>query len=237
VITLEGWSWDVPKEMRLNPEIEYGTVTETAERGGQTYKTVTIGSGNDKQTWMAENLNYYDETLDGHSWCYGAEDSENTPNCAVTGRLYTWAAAIDSVGIYKNLGLECGLGKDCTEDLPAKIQGICPNGWRLPTNEDWELLFKNVGGKENAYKALKSQTGWFNESANGSDDVGFSALPAGLRGGQGGYFDVGKEAAFWSFTDSYSNNAYIMILNYYSEEAILAYYGKNNGYSIRCLKD
>ena len=226
----DGWSWDVPKEDRLNPEIDYGSTTDS--RDGQIYKTVKIGD----QIWMAENLNYADSvktpSLMGKNWCY----ANKAENCAVTGRLYTWAAAIDSVKLATDADnpQDCGSGKECT--LPDTVQGICPPGWHLPEKKEWDTLLTKVGGEATALKVLKSQTGWFHDG-NGSDDVGFSALPAGDRINNGNFFDIGKLAGFWSASETDYNYAKALDLGYCSNYAALGYYNKSFGFSVRCLKD
>ena len=226
----DGWSWDVPKENRLNPEIAYDSMTDS--RDGQIYKTVKIGD----QIWMAENLNYADSvktpSLMGKNWCY----ANKAENCAVTGRLYTWTAAIDSVKLATDADnpQDCGSGKTCT--LPAKVQGICPDGWHLPEKKEWETLLTKVGGEATALKVLKSQTGWFRQG-NGSDDVGFSALPAGDRINNGNFFDIGKLAGFWSASETDYNYAKALDLGYCSNYAALGYYNKSFGFSVRCLKN
>ncbi len=226
----DGWSWDIPKECRFNPDITYGTMADS--RDGQTYKTVKIG----EQTWMAENLNYADSTktpsLLKRSWCY----NNNVENCAVAGRLYTWSAAIDSVKLATDADnpQDCGYGKICT--LPAKVQGICPEGWHLPTRAEWNTLFAEVGGGLTAGKVLKSQTGWYNKGS-GTDGVGFFALSVGYRDINGIFRDDGIYANFWSTVEFKDNFAYRMCFYYDDESAGLYNFNKINGVSVRCLQD
>ena len=203
--------------------------TLTDLRDGQTYKTVTIGD----QTWMAENLNYAYTGVpasDSTSWCY-----DNDPaNCVKYGRLYTWAVAMDSVGTWSTNGKGCGYGSTCSPT--GTIRGICPEGWHLPDTTEWNTLFTAVGGQSTAGKVLKSQTGW-DDSGNGMDAFGFSALPAGLRDDNGGYDNEGSHAFFWSSTESYSYYAYYMFLYYYDDYAYLYLLNKYYGRSVRCVKD
>ncbi|WP_290913874.1 fibrobacter succinogenes major paralogous domain-containing protein [Fibrobacter sp.] len=221
---------------------DYGTLTDS--RDGQTYKTVTIGD----QVWMAENLNYaytgvpYNYsgyTSDSTSWCY-----ENDPaNCAKYGRLYTWAAAMDSSGTWSTNGKGCGYGSECSPT--GTIRGICPEGWHLPDTTEWNTLFSAVGGVQDedyAYRwhgagtALKSTGGWYNDR-NGTDAFGFSALPAGYRLNNGSCNYEGYDAYFWSSTEGSSHNAYGMNLHTYGDYAYLGYKYKYGGFSVRCLKD
>ena len=190
-------------------------------RDGKAYKYVTIGT----QTWMAENLNY--ETA--NSWCY----DDVTSNCATYGRLYTWAAAMDSAGTWSTNGKGCGYGSTCSPAYP--VRGVCPSGWHLPTKAEFETLFTAVGGSSTAGTQLKSTTGW-NDSGNGIDAFGFSALPAGYY--YLGYFSYdGYNANFWSSTEYSSDYAYFMYLYNDYDFASLDYYYKDYGFSVRCLRD
>ena len=200
-------------------------------RDNKTYKTIKVGD----QVWMAENLNYADSTttpsLLKHSWCY----NNVAENCAVAGRLYTWAAAIDSVVLYDGgNGVDCGYGKTCS--LPAKVQGVCPDGWHLPTQAEGKTLFTKVGKMSTAGMILKSRTGWWS-NGNGTDAYGFSALPAGSVSGGGDFDEVGLSADFWSATEGDVDFAYSMHLNFASEGAGLNNNHKDIAYSVRCLKD
>lgn len=234
--TLEVWNWDFPKESYLNPDIDYGILID--ERDGQTYRIVRIGD----QTWMAENLNYADSakspSLSGKSWCY----KNVAQNCDVGGRLYTWGAAIDSIKIMTDSDntLNCGSGKVC--GLVGRIQGVCPNGWHLPDTTEWNKLFVTVGGKNVAGRILKSQTGW-NGNRNGSDSVGFSALPVGIlldiiNIDDNAFFNEGNHAYFWSSTDIDDIHVYGTGLDYLGESIGLSEdYKILQGRSVRCIKD
>ena len=191
-------------------------------RDGKTYKTVTIGD----QTWMAENLNY--ET--GNSYCYGDDASY----CSKYGRLYTWSAAMDSVGTWTTNGKGCGYNKTCSPTYP--VRGVCPEGWHLPDTTEWNALFTAVGGQLTAGKVLKSTSGWYS-SGNGTDAYSFSALPAGNRNRHGYFYNDGYNADFWSATEDDSSGAYYMYLGYDSEGAYLHDGYKIYGFSVRCLKD
>ncbi|WP_295041031.1 fibrobacter succinogenes major paralogous domain-containing protein [uncultured Fibrobacter sp.] len=204
---------------------EYGTLLD--DRDGQTYKTVKIGA----QWWMAENLNFVTE----NSGCGGGSGTTEG-NCETYGRLYTWAAAMDSVGEWSTNGRGCGYGSTCSPTLP--VRGVCPKGWHLPRRSEWEALFTTVGGSSTAGKKLKSLTGWYN-SSNGTDAYSFAALPAGLRDGYGHYEDEGYYAFFWSSTERNGYFAYSMALYYVNDNAFLYTYDydNSNGFSVRCVKD
>jgi len=192
----------------------HGTLVD--KRDGKKYKTVKIGD----QTWMAENLNYNAAS----SFCYNNKES----NCAKYGRLYTWAVA---VGKSEEA---CGYGHTCS--LPSdNIQGVCPDGWHLPSKVEWEILFYAVGGPSIAGTKLKSKSGWYG-NGNGTDDFSFSALPAGL-GNYGDYNFEGEYANFWSSSEIDSETAYDVALLHREDKAILFGTPEFAGYSVRCIKD
>ena len=194
-----------------------GSITDT--RDGQTYKTVVIGT----QTWMAQNLNY--ETA--NSYCYGDSPS----NCTKYGRLYTWPAAMDGAGTWSTNGKGCGYNKTCSPTYP--VRGVCPTGWHLPTEAEFETLFTAVG-------KLKSTSGWNDfegKSGNGVDAFAFSALPAGSRDNFGNYGGEGYDAFFWSSTENGSDYAYGMYLYYRDGDAHLNNHYNYYGFSVRCVKD
>lgn len=195
--------------------------TMTDSRDGRVYKIVTIGT----QTWMAENLNYETE----EDWCY----DDSYYNCMKYGRLYTWTTATGSTWDECGNGV-CDLGTDI-------VQGICPDGWHLPTQEEWELLLAIVGGSS----ALRASSGWeksiAGEAGNGYDTYGFTALPGGSRSDEGNYNNGGDVAFIWSATQSnhylYTNYANLLALYSFSSNVTLGKLYKGHAASVRCIQD
>ena len=188
--------------------------------GGQTYETLKIG----EQTWFAENLNYNPNT--GYSACYNNQES----NCAIYGRLYDWSTAMAISNSYN--GTNYGAS--------AEHQGICPSGWRIPNNADWDALMTAVGG--NTGVKLKATSGWSGCSPSGSpylceDIYGFSALPGG-GGDFGGssFANVGDVGNWWSTSEDGSYNAYGRYMHYNNEIVDRGISDKRYLFSVRCVQ-
>jgi len=146
-------------------------------RDGTTYRYVNIGS----QRWMAENLNYGGDTSVNHDTgaCYGNDPA----NCKTYGRLYAWHEVMAV-----NIGFD-GL----LLGISDPHQGICPDGWHVPTESDWTLLAKQGS------VALKANSDLWNPNF-GADNFGFGALPGGYSDGTS-FSNVGSYSYFWTSTE------------------------------------
>lgn len=136
-------------------------------RDGQVYRTVDIGG----LTWMAENMKYAyraPSTLwDSTSFCY----NDDPAICEKHGRLYVYSAIVDSSGLLSDEAKGCGYMVMC--NLGRNVQGICPDGWRIPNYDEFTTLINAVGGNGVAGRNLKAV------EYGGTDSVGFSLLMSG----------------------------------------------------------
>lgn len=219
--------------------IVYGALTD--ERDGQKYKTVKIG----EQTWMAENLNF-DYKIDGKrygSYCYNDEPD----SCAIYGRLYTWATAMDSAALFSDDAKGCG---DSTACEVVRVQGVCPENWHLPSQGEWEVLFRKIDGDDMSKQRLsvdgssiKSKDKWRNNGV-GTDVYGFSALPGGcLWCGKGWsgvpgsdmYSGEGGITYFWTANSEIGDvyASYVML----KDSAFIYGAPKKYAFSVRCIKN
>jgi uncharacterized protein (TIGR02145 family) len=198
-------------------------------RDAREYKTVVIGT----QTWMAENLNY----AAYGSKCGGVTDGiysnsfledVDTENCDKYGRLYDWSTALT----------------------------VCPDGWHLPSDEEWTILTDYVG-KDAAGTKLKATSGWILRTRcvpsgqppplgadyiscgiNGTDDYGFSALPGGYGSSVSNLFYGFTHGYWWSTTEYSLSSAYNRnIMHDYIDYARKTHSLKTDFLSVRCIRD
>lgn len=205
----------------------------TDSRDGQIYKIVKIG----EKWWMAENLNYFYRA--GTAWSYYYKNDSTYRH--KYGVHYSWAAAMDSAGVFSEDGKGCGFRVNCSPKYP--VQGVCPEGWHLPDTTEWQALIKEAGGDSLAKIKLKSTSGWEGYKVEGTDDLGFTALPAG-RGEGEAWIGEGSLAYFWTstyFEESFfsfeEETAYCISLNFSADERVMDHWGKYLRLSVRCVKN
>jgi uncharacterized protein (TIGR02145 family) len=193
---------------------------------GNVYNAVTIGP----QTWMAENLkvSHYrnGEIIPmisiASSWIGNSAGAYCYYNNDVTtvskyGYLYNWFGATDN-------------------------RKICPLGWHLPTDNEWEFLINYLGGESVAGGKMKAKgiTDWTSPNTGADNTSGFNASPSGYRSNSNGSFLSGKSNAYFWSSNEYSlsptsaNTSYLYYLNMYASKSSLP---KGSGASIRCVKD
>lgn len=202
--------------------LDYGSVTDI---DGNLYKTIEIGS----QVWMAENLNvsryrngdtilnYIDSASWNQAttgaWCYYDNDIANG---SVWGRLYNGYAMLDP-------------------------RGICPDGWHVPTTEEWAELKMNTGGENSARHLMLDDPqywSWYDQ-INPDNETGFSAFPTGIRS-LSGFFLQKTHADFWTNsidTATFDQFCWHLLYNspstFFFNDAV----SQNYGQSCRCIQD
>lgn len=180
----------------------------TDSRDGEIYSVVKIGD----QCWMAENLRY------------NAPNSKVNPNVPAPeyGRLYDWNTVMGGVS--------------SSSSNPSGIKGICPDGWHLPSDEEWTVLENSIGGSSIGLD-MKSITGWSN-SGNGTNNTGFNVFPAG-QGDATSYLGLGDNTAFWTSTfENGANGPWGRYLEAASNDILRGIvYGSDTHEYCRCVKD
>ncbi len=200
-----------------------GAKSSEQSYSGLQIESVTIGT----QTWMKENYagtsfrngDPITRVADASSWAeagksgtaaYTTYDNQVTPR-EKWGLLYNFAAITDA-------------------------RGICPQGWRVPNNRDWQALEVFLGGSSQATEALKASQGW-SGTTGGANTSGFGALPAGWRTQDGIFYLAGRIGYFW--TSDLSPDGTVMSHMVFDVERPIFRIGYNPGMgqSLRCIAD
>jgi uncharacterized protein (TIGR02145 family) len=191
---------------------------------GNTYGTIMLGT----QEWTMSNLNVATyrngdpipqvqdfatwQDLTTGAWCYYENNSANGP---VYGRMYNWYAVNDP-------------------------RGLAPAGWHVASDEEWGVMIDLFGGTNEAGGALKATgtTLWADPNEGATNASGFTALPGGRRDSNLDFGNMGEVGKWWTSTEHSAPFAKSRTVDYDSDAALGGYYGdKNNGYSVRCVKD
>lgn len=198
--------------------------------GGRKYRTVKIGN----QIWMAENLDYKFD-VNGSQIPIGQSGNPTTPAAWYYDNNET-SYGID--GTYK-----CGLLYNwyAAKYLEDNKATLLPSGWHVPTSNEFDTLVTNVGGTSTVGTKLKalnnSVTSDWPSNWNGTDDYGFSSLPAGSHG-SGSFYNINTHSVLWTATDSSSSSAYAYFT---TTDALMHTYhvddNKPDAFSLRLVKD
>jgi len=223
-------------------------------RDSKRYSTVLIGT----QCWMAENLNVGDmihstsggtnsdgEQTDNSTlekYCY----DNNATNCDTYGGMYQWAEVVQYLNGASNT--------ESWDPVPTgNIQGICPEGWHLPSDDEYSTLTTYVSNQSawlcnsstsNIAKALAATANWI--TSTGTCDVGnnlgannatgFTALPGGSYQ-SGSCSNLGSSGNWWSCTEYSSTRGWMRHISNEGHNVTRYYNDKTNGISVRCLRD
>jgi uncharacterized protein (TIGR02145 family) len=203
------------------------TTTPLVDWDGNTYGTVKIGN----QVWMAENLkvtHYRDGTiipsgLSDEDWMNLSSGAftvyENTGNNAETyGALYNWYTANGNAGAGKELA---------------------PEGWHIPSDEEWTVLTNYLGNSSVAGGMLKEPgtTHWTFPNAGAINETDFMALPGGKRHPNGSYLELGNRCYFWLAGEIDVQSSWHRILTYDYANIFRTTDDKRFGFSVRCVRD
>ncbi len=208
----------------FNQNLTYG---QMIDQDGNSYKTIEIGP----QTWMAENL----RTTKYRNGFPIANITENQPWITATIGAYCkydLIKNIDTIDLY---------GKLYNWFAISDSRNIAPEGWHVPTDNEFNDLITFLGGSDMAGGKMKESgiLNWLAPNNDASNSSGFTALPSGSRGDWDGSFNfIGENSFFWSNTqyDSYTAWCYSLSFN---DANFKGSYGwnKHSGASVRLVKD
>ncbi|MDD3945408.1 MAG: FISUMP domain-containing protein [Bacteroidales bacterium] len=219
-------------------------------RDDNQYSTVIIGS----RVWMVKNLAYLPEVVgpatgsedsgyetDLYYYVYGYDGTDvnqakATSNYTTYGVLYNWNAAM--------------AGSTSSSANPSGVQGICPAGWHLPSDEEWKQLEMALGmssdqanevgnrGTDEGGKMKEAGTAhWNDPNTEATNSSGFTALPGGTRVYNGILYGIGNYGFWWSSTEYNTNTAWYRLLSYDNSNVNGNYNNKEGGFSVRCVRD
>ncbi len=236
------------KDDEVSTEVTQGTIKDY---DGNVYKTVQIGD----QWWMAEDLKTTHYTngeaitlvTDNSVWAdpddlkmYCYYNNDNSSGAGKYGALYSWFAVMN--------------GASGTDNNPSNVQGVCPDGWHVPSHSEWKEMLMYLGmtqtevdsenwqGTDQGGQLKASGTEeWLSPNSGATNSSKFSGMPSGTRSYLDGTFSGEGEFCFFWTTDDNTDFPYISaitrILHYTHADITYASHTKTSGAAVRCVKD
>ncbi len=151
----------------------------------------------------------------------------------------------------ENLNYETDSGSWCCDDKKSycdiygrfynwnTANNVCPTGWHLPNNKEWQVLFDYIGGNDSAGYKLRAKTNWTinDETILGIDSYGFTALPGGDVFGEGSCKYSTSYGFWWSAKSKSKSDAFAWFTISIDYFVYIEPHDKQLGISVRCLKD
>jgi uncharacterized protein (TIGR02145 family) len=116
---------------------------------------------------------------------------------------------------------------------------VCPSGWHLSSQKDWELLSVFLGGETTAGDKIKESgtVHWQNPVTQSTNESGFTALPGGYRNEDGHFYVLGYNGWWWCSDAKDQEKAYHVLIYGHTKDVAISYISKKNGFSVRCVQD
>ena len=206
-----------------------GMPTIMDSRDGSVYKTVWIGD----QCWLKENLRYLPSVSD-------QSYSTTLPKYYVYNYIGTDIQAAKLTNEYLTYGVLYNRiaimnGELSSNNIPSGVKGVCPIGWHLPSENEFNQLISYVGGDAIAGSNMKSTYLW-NNNGNGNNSSFFTALPAGIKMNSS-FYNIGNAAYFWSCTQWTTNQSRRFFYINTNTNISNMSYNDSYGLSIRCIRN
>ena len=189
---------------------------------GNFYPVIKIGN----QLWLSQNLkttklndgspislvtdNSKWKSLSSPAYCWLNNDADHKEEY---GALYNWYA--------------------------VDTKKLCPKGWHVPSNSDWQILTSFLGDPEFTGALLKEKGNehWKNTIAGATDQYGFTALPAGFRSSEGPFPVYAESYTVWWSSSKYENDGCNRGLYFSNNILYQSHENCRSGFSVRCVKD
>ena len=213
-----------------------GSITDV---DGNTYYSILLGN----QEWLAQNLKVT-KYRNGDLIHTGHNDNDWRKITEGSYSIYPTEVK-DALGGEKEKNMKDIYGLLYNYYAIVDQRGLCPLGWRVPRHSEWETLrdfigVNNTGGKLKSTRVTPDDhPRWSYPNVQATDQVGFGGHPAGLRANHGIYDDLGRKAYWWTRTSSIESvsSAHFVRINQENGFLIFGIQNKNNGFSVRCIKD